>query len=231
MRPSILDKFRRLHRTGMIGPAIRGTLGTQLSRVGEWVHSERLIYNAWTFDMFYRLAVETSPAIVVSLIRRLPDLRRIVDLGAGAGAHVAEFKKHGVTCVGYEYSAIAREMGAQRLDVQLRPFNLTDPEPWDGQRYDLAISLEVGEHLPPDLGDRLVKVCVKSAPHVLFSAAALGQGGQGHINEQPKSYWIERFERHGYRYNEIETGVLVEDLRQELIRGMHLARNVMLFEG
>lgn len=37
------------------------------------------------------------------------------------------------------------------------------------------------------------------APVVLFSAAAPGQGGLGHVNEQWPAYWVERFERHGYR--------------------------------
>jgi hypothetical protein len=126
---------------------------------------------------------------------------------------------------------MARRIAAERLGVTIRPFDLTAPEPWDGERYDLAVSLEVAEHLPPALGDELVATCVKSAPHVLFSAAPPGQGGQGHVNEQPKAYWIERFARHGYRLDEAQTATLVTDLRRELVRGMHLARNVMIFSG
>lgn len=233
MGPSIVKTFRRLQRKGMLGLAVRGSLGAQLSRVGEWIGAEGLIYNKWTYDMFHRLAVETAPAVVSSVLRRYPDVLSVVDLGAGTGAHVAEFRKQGLTCVGYEYSPIARQIAVQRLGVELRPFNLADPESFagDGVRYDLAMSLEVGEHLPADLGDTLVEACVKSAPLVLFSAAVPGQGGQGHVNEQPRSYWIERFEDRGYRYNESETNALAGHLRQTLIRGMHLARNVMLFDG
>ena len=225
----LFGKLQRLHRTGMIGMAIRGAIGARVSRVGEAVGSERLIYNPWTFDMFYRLAVETAPAIVSGILRRFPDTQRVVDLGAGTGAHVAEFEQRGIACTGYEYSATARRIAAERLGVQVRPFDLTEPEPWDGERYDLAVSLEVGEHLPPALGDKLVATCVKSAPRVLFSAAPPGQGGQGHLNEQPKAYWIEGFARHGYRMDEARTEALVADLRRELVRGMHLARNVIVF--
>lgn len=231
MSASVFTRLRRLHDTGLLGSAVRGAVGVQISKIGQWMGSERLVYNPWTFEMFYRLAVETSPMIVGSVMRQFPDLGRVVDWGAGTGAHVARFKKLGIECVGYEYSATARQMGAERLGVDLQPFDLTDPDPWDGQRYDLAISLEVGEHLPPELGDKLVEVCVGSAPVVLFSAAAPGQGGQGHINEQPKAYWIERFEKHGYPLNETHTHALAENLRRDLFRGMHLARNVMLFEG
>ena len=226
-----LARLQRLQRTGMIGMAVRGAIGAQVSRLGEVIGSEGLVYNAWTFDMFYRLAVETAPAIAAAMLARYPHLRTVVDLGAGTGAHVAELERHGVDCRGYEYSARARQVGAERLGVTILPFDLTAPEPWDGKRYDLAMSLEVAEHLPPELGLRLVETCVNSAPVVLFSAAPPGQGGQGHINEQPKAYWLERFARHGYRLNEDATAALVEQLRRELIRGLHIARNVMLIEA
>ena len=36
-----------------------------------------------------------------------------------------------------------------------------------------------------------------TAPIVIFSAATPGQGGQGHVNEQPHEYWISRFESQG----------------------------------
>ena len=227
----VIVKLKRLHRTGMIGMAARGAIGAEVSRVGEAIGSERLIYNRWTFDMFHRLAVETAPAIVSGILRRLPNTQRVVDLGAGTGAHVSAFQQRGLACTGYEYSATAREIAAERLGVRIEPFDLTEAEPWDGVRYDLALSLEVGEHLSPELGDKLVATCVAAAPHVLFSAAPPGQGGQGHINEQPKAYWIERFAQHGYRLDEAETAALVTDLRRELVRGMHLARNVMIFSS
>lgn len=40
----------------------------------------------------------------------------------------------------------------------------------------------------------------EAAPLVLFTAAHSGQGGQGHINEQSRAYWIDRFEKHGMTY-------------------------------
>jgi hypothetical protein len=45
------------------------------------------------------------------------------------------------------------------------------------------------------------------------------------------AYWLERFARHGCRLNENATAALVEQLRRELIRGLHIARNVMLIEA
>jgi hypothetical protein len=64
--------------------------------------------------------------------------------------------------------------------------------------YDLALSLEVAEHLPHEAGPQLVRYLTQAAPQVLFSAAVPGQGGVGHINEHWLSYWAGLFKEHGY---------------------------------
>jgi hypothetical protein len=67
------------------------------------------------------------------------------------------------------------------------------------ERFDLAISVEVAEHLPPSHSGRFVKELVALAPVVLFSAAIPLQGGVDHQNERWQSYWQGLFEREGYR--------------------------------
>ena len=66
------------------------------------------------------------------------------------------------------------------------------------RRWDLAISLEVAEHLPPECAYDFVRSLTVSAPLVLFSAAIPTQGGHGHLNEQWPEYWAELFSRLGY---------------------------------
>lgn len=65
--------------------------------------------------------------------------------------------------------------------------------------YDLAICVEVAEHLPAHRSSKLVQALTRAAPIVLFSAAVPGQGGTGHINEQWPSYWRALFAAEGYR--------------------------------
>lgn len=84
-------------------------------------------------------------------------------------------------------------------------------EPWDlstvvpcKKKYDLAISMEVAEHLPESASDVFVDNICNHADTVLFSAAHPGQGGDNHINEQPIEYWVEKFEKHGYNKIEIK---------------------------
>lgn len=61
------------------------------------------------------------------------------------------------------------------------------------KKYDLAISMETAEHLPEDAADTFVESICSSSDTIIFSAAHPGQGGDGHINEQEKEYWISKF--------------------------------------
>jgi len=58
-------------------------------------------------------------------------------------------------------------------------------------RYDLAVSLEVAEHLPASCAEAFVESLTNLAPVVFFSAAVPFQGGTTHVNEQwPEYGWI-----------------------------------------
>lgn len=67
-----------------------------------------------------------------------------------------------------------------------------------GRRFDLAMSLEVGEHLPPPSASRFVESLTQCSDVVLFSAAMPGQKGSDHVNEQWPDYWDRLFESYGF---------------------------------
>lgn len=64
--------------------------------------------------------------------------------------------------------------------------------------FDLALCLEVGEHLAPSSADNLVRSLASLSSIIVFSAAVPGQGGTGHINEQWQSWWASKFQRAGF---------------------------------
>ena len=66
------------------------------------------------------------------------------------------------------------------------------------RKFDLAICLEVAEHLPESSAEGLIQSIVKHADVIMFSAALPGQGGQNHINEQWPHYWQALFEKYDY---------------------------------
>lgn len=75
-----------------------------------------------------------------------------------------------------------------------------------GDRFDLVICSEVGEHLPEECADTLADNIYNHAQtDVFFSAATPGQGGHDHLNEQPHSYWVEKFKERGFVVDEERT--------------------------
>jgi hypothetical protein len=143
------------------------------------------------------LSVARSADVVVPLIAARFQPRRVVDLGCGAGDWLHAFLEHGASeVVGYDGPWVPKTAlripRASFRDVDFyQPF--PPPEPCD-----LAMCLEVGEHLAPPVAARCVEFLCQSANVVLWSAAIPGQGGHEHINEQYQDAWIERFASHGF---------------------------------
>jgi hypothetical protein len=94
----------------------------------------------------------------------------------------------------------------------------------------VCLCIEIAHYLPADLGAALVRHCSQAAPLVLFSAAHPGQHGYGHINPQPRAYWIDLFEKQGMRFNQPATARMTAELSKRLQRGFWLAENICVFE-
>lgn len=67
-----------------------------------------------------------------------------------------------------------------------------------GEKFELAVSLEVAEHLKKETADIFIENLVNHADIIFFSAAIPYQGGKYHINEQYPSYWEKLFNKFGY---------------------------------
>jgi SAM-dependent methyltransferase len=122
----------------------------------------------------------------------------VVDVGCGPGSWLAVAIENGVPrVVGIDGDWVDRE----QLEIPLEcfiPRDLVRDRIRLDETFDLAISLEVGEHLPTDQASAFVRELVTLAPIVLFSAAVPFQGGTDHRNEQWPVYWERLFEEHDY---------------------------------
>ncbi len=121
----------------------------------------------------------------------------VVDFGCGEGAWLSVFAAHGVNDLLGLDGAYANTERALIAAERFRALDLERLQPLD-RRFDLALCLEVAEHLTPSAGETLIEVLTKAAPVVIFSAAVPGQGGTHHVNEQYLDYWVERFGRYGF---------------------------------
>jgi SAM-dependent methyltransferase len=158
--------------------------------------------------------------------------RSACDLGCGNGYLLAALEKRGVSVAGAEGSAAALPWIDPAIRDRVRVLDLTEPQ--DLGRHDLAISSEVAEHLPKRASARFVaNVARASSRHVFFTAAQPGQWGDGHINCQPKEFWISLFRAEGFTLDEAATVRFSERVRQNARLAEELpwiADNLLLFE-
>jgi SAM-dependent methyltransferase len=174
-----------------------------------------------------------SARIIVPLVLRKVRPKSVVDVGCALGAWLRVFAEHGVQVIqgldGYYVDNSKLLIKATDFTpVDLTKVIKTDLGPVTEKangRYDLAVCLEVGEHLPESSASDLVRALTTLAPVVLFSAAVPGQGGIGHINEQWPSYWKSRFEQHGFQR--------LDPIRRHIWKNEHVhwwyRQNIFLF--
>lgn len=135
--------------------------------------------------------------IVIPFIYQLIKPKSVLDVGCGLGTWLKVAKECGVEkTTGIDGNRAPQEI-MQISELEFLEFDLTKPIIL-GEKYDLAICLEVAEHLPESAADILINTLVKNSNCILFSAAIPGQGGQNHINEQWPSYWQKKFESHEF---------------------------------
>jgi hypothetical protein len=125
----------------------------------------------------------------------------VIDFGCGDGAMLVWWHAMGATSlVGVDAHGppnwSTRVPGLHVAQDLAKPIDL-------GIMADLVVCLEVAEHLPWSAADTLVDTLCRHGKRIMFSAAPPGQGGTGHLNEQPFAYWAEKFARHGYRAQDI----------------------------
>lgn len=144
----------------------------------------------------YGMNTGPSAVAIVDLLLQWLSPISVVDAGCGTGMFHKEFKKRGAdTILGLDGASTSSVFGPGKSNFQV--VDLTEPLELD-RGFDLALCLEVAEHLPESSADLLVKTLTDLAPLALFSAAHPGQGGQGHLNERWPVYWQRRFSQHGF---------------------------------
>jgi hypothetical protein len=142
---------------------------------------------------------QTGPTVAFPIIIEALGQRpaSMIDVGCGTGTWLRAAADCGVADVlGIDgVMAPAEQLCMAAHLIQQR--DLTQPVDL-GRRFDLAVCLEVGEHLAAEHASALVSTLVRSSDVVLFSAACPGQPGQHHVNCQWPEYWQRLFNDRGY---------------------------------
>ncbi len=152
------------------------------------------------------------------------------DVGCGEGYLIEDLcNKFGKEVWGVDGSPVFKNFVDENIIDKIGKIDLTKKNKL--KPADVAISMEVGEHLPTKKSDKFVDTIVSTqARLVIFSAAPPGQGGTNHINLQPYSFWEEKFKERGYKLDAALTKKFKKDLRDELEHAWWYVNNIMIFE-
>lgn len=144
-------------------------------------------------------AAQSAPVICRSIVNGFRP-GSLVDVGCGTGALMEAVRQAGIRVKGFEYSEAALAFCRKR-NLDVTKFDLEKDVLTAGERFDVAVSMEVAEHLPASVADKYVDLLTRLSDTVVFTAAPPGQGGQDHVNEQPPEYWIEKFAGRGLGFD------------------------------
>lgn len=138
-----------------------------------------------------------SAKIIFGHLLNITSPTSIVDVGCGVGVWLKAAMESGVNDItGIDGSYVNKNLLAIPED-KFVPMDLTLPFSL-GRTFDLAISMEVAEHLPEKNAESFIGYLTSLAPMVLFSAAIPKQGGTNHLNEQWQDYWANVFAQHNF---------------------------------
>lgn len=149
------------------------------------------------YDHFRNVHLLDGPSIIFPLIKEKYLVKSILDVGCGLGIWLKVASECGIE----DFMGIdGIEIESSQFLAPKNNFKKQDlTKSWEiGRRFDVAICLEVAEHLPSEAEHNLISSLVKHSDLVIFSAACPHQGGQGHINCQWPVYWQNLFNEYGY---------------------------------
>jgi hypothetical protein len=143
-----------------------------------------------------------SARIVLKELFDVASIKSVIDVGCGLGAWLRAAKECGADkVIGLDGDYVDHT----QLLIESSCFRCCNIEIEDLRSataghipFDVAISMEVAEHLPLDRARSFVTELCSLSDLVLFSAAIPGQGGINHVNEQWPDYWSGIFSDNGF---------------------------------
>jgi len=152
---------------------------------GNWTLKEETNTHRWDKNL---------TGAIVSMFKE--DVDTIADIGCGDGSYTSTLLGAGFMAFGFDGSPLTTEL----TNGFCKQVDFSYPQ-YIG-RYDLVLSLEVGEHIPKEYEQAFIdNICRTAIRYVCLSWATPGQGGTGHVNCQWNGYVVDEMKKRGFVYD------------------------------
>jgi len=168
-----------------------------------------------------------SAELVAAAIFEIFKPASLADLGCGCGVYSHLFKAKGARVLSLDGVLPPPE---HSFPVKIMIRDLTAPLENSWGSFDLALCLEVAEHIPEELAGTFLKNLTSFSDRLVMSAAPPGQGGVHHVNEQPRRYWARKMAELGFAYNRRASGRILKILEGARPPYMWMANHIGVYE-
>ncbi|MBU0791688.1 MAG: class I SAM-dependent methyltransferase [Gammaproteobacteria bacterium] len=165
----------------------------------EHIEKDKAVSHTLYDTAFFQSHMKYRPiySFIADLMVAHLKLGSVIDWGCGCGFLLERLHGHGIIeLMGIDGSKEVMEFWKKELPPGLvRKLVVGDIFDYGVEdQYDLAVCMEVGEHVKEkDAGLLVYKICNSSTKWIWWTAAQPGQGGTNHVNCQPISYWEDAF--------------------------------------
>jgi Methyltransferase domain len=163
------------------------------------------------FENFHTLE---GPRVALPVILEMTKAKTLLDVGCGTGTWLKSALELGISDI---FGVDGVRINPEELLIPVSIFKVQDfTQTWRlDRKYDLALCLEVAEHLDERFAPTLIDSLVSHADTIVFSAACPGQEGQHHVNGQWPGYWQKLFNDCGFTCSDELRWRLWQDARVE----------------
>jgi hypothetical protein len=168
-----------------------------------------------------------SAELVAGAIHEVFKPASLADLGCGCGVYSHLFKLKGVKVLAID-GVLPPPAHSFTVEILTRDLTLPLENTWGN--FDLALCLEVAEHIPEEFAGIFLKNLTAFSDRLVMSAAPPGQDGCHHVNEQPRRYWAQKLAELGFAYNRRASGRVLGILERKRPPYMWMANHIGVYE-
>lgn len=132
----------------------------------------------------------------------------VFEVGCGIGLHLKPFLESGITARGVDESDVAHENAViSTRKIKIRDLNGSyTPK----NTYDLVICIDMLEYTSRPQEDTLIETIANAGETAVISVPLPQYSSLRYENEEPKKYWVQKFQEHGMSYDPEATRHLQE---------------------